>query len=300
VEADELELLTRSVRRATEEHTGADLDTALRDLGWSEAAAVDEASAVRILFENQGRSNASSSALTWVLGCDVIPQLRGCTQPASCATDGLLVDGLGFGTRDRLVVVADEMAYEISANELTATRVGGIDPALDLVRLAGHVPLREGHRIDWHGRVAVGQLALGHELVGAARAMLDLAVAHARQRVQFGQPIATFQAVRHRLADTLVAIEGADALLLAAWGDLAIAPLAKAFAGQASRTAARHCQQVLAGIGFTAEHPFHRYMRRTFVLDQMLGAGRGLTRQIGERVIGTRKLPAMIELGAIA
>ena len=58
-----------------------------------------------------------------------------------------------------------------------------------------------------------------HELVGASRTMLELAREHALERVQFGRPISSFQAVRHRLAETLVAIETADAVLAAAWDD---------------------------------------------------------------------------------
>ena len=67
--------------------------------------------------------------------------------------------------------------------------------------------------------------------------------------------------MRHRLAETLVAIEAADAVLDAAWEDgvAGTAAVAKALAGRGARTASRHCQQVLAGIGFTTEHEFHRY-----------------------------------------
>ena len=75
-----------------------------------------------------------------------------------------------------------------------------------------------------------------------------LARQHALDRVQFGRPIASFQAVRHRLAETLVAIEGAEATLSLPGDDNPdlTALLAKAAAGKAALTAARHCQQVLA------------------------------------------------------
>ena len=69
------------------------------------------------------------------------------------------------------------------------------------------------------GAVALAQLGPGPQLVGAARAMLELARRHALERVQFGRPIGRFQAVRHRLAETLVAIESAEAVLGAAWED---------------------------------------------------------------------------------
>ena len=89
--------------------------------------------------------------------------------------------------------------------------------------------------------------------------------------------------MRHRLADALVSVEAAGALLDAAWEDPSpvSARMAKAFAGRSARTAARHCQQVLAGIGFTTEHPLHLFVRRTMVLDQFFGAGSTLTRLPG-------------------
>ena len=134
--------------------------------------------------------------------------------------------------------------------------------------------------------LAKGRLALGWWLVGSARAMLTLARQHAVDRVQFGRPIGSFQAVRHRLAETLVAIEGAEATLPVATedgGELAAA-LAKAAAGQAALTAAKHCQQVLGGIGFTDEHDLHRHVKRVFVLDGLLGSSRDLTREAGAAI----------------
>jgi alkylation response protein AidB-like acyl-CoA dehydrogenase len=112
--------------------------------------------------------------------------------------------------------------------------------------------------------------------------------------VQFGRPIAMFQAVRHRLAETLVAIEGAAAVLDAAWldHDPLTAAIAKATAGRAARVTARHCQQVLAGIGFTTEHPFHHYLRRILVLEQLLGGTDRLTRELGREILARRQLPA--------
>jgi alkylation response protein AidB-like acyl-CoA dehydrogenase len=60
--------------------------------------------------------------------------------------------------------------------------------------------------------------------------------------------------------------------------------------------AARHCQQVLAGIGFTTEHPFHRYLRRILVLEQLLGATGTLTRELGRQVIERGELPPLVPL----
>jgi alkylation response protein AidB-like acyl-CoA dehydrogenase len=104
--------------------------------------------------------------------------------------------------------------------------------------------------------------------------------------------------VRHRLAETLVAIEAAEAAAGDAWddGSPGAAARAKAVAGRSARTAARHCQQVLAGIGFTTEHPLHRSVRRALVLDQLLGAASTLTRQLGEELLASRRLPALVPL----
>ena len=154
----------------------------------------------------------------------------------------------------------------------------------------------EGGRLAGHGRV--GQLALGHELVGAGRTMLELARIHALERTQFGRPIGSFQAIRHRLAESLVALEAASALLDAAWDDPSpvTAAMAKAFAGRSARAVARHCQQVLAGIGFTTEHPLHGSVRRTIVLDQLLGSGNALTRTLGADILSSATLPAAFPL----
>ncbi len=218
------------------------------------------------------------------------------------------VRGLGtaaLGTRDTATVVAtgeagDEL-FVVTTNALHVTPVSGLDPALGLVKVSGsfdRASLPHPGVVDWSDAVAAGQLALGHELVGTGRAMLDLARMHALERVQFGQPIASFQAVRHRLAESLVALEAAASLLRAASDEPSpiTAAMAKALAGRSARTVARHCQQVLAGIGFTTEHDLHHFVRRTYLLDQLLGAGSVLTRQLGAEVLAAGSLPASFPL----
>jgi len=195
-----------------------------------------------------------------------------------------------------------EVAVVVTAADLTLRPVRGIDPWLGLVEVTGDVfgagVQPEPVPTKWASAVALGQLALGHELVGASRKVLELAREHALQRIQFGRRISAFQAIRHRLADTLVAIETADAMLAAAWQDrsLQAAAMAKALAGRGARMAARHCQQVLAGIGFTTEHPLHRYVRRVLVLDQLMGSARTLTRELGAELLRTKKLPPLLPL----
>jgi hypothetical protein len=285
IDREELELFRASLQQATANHTGKALDDALDELGWRDALEADPRAAVSTLFELQGRANATSSALDSVmagaLGVDglvVLPPLGSCEQPST----------RGLGT----------FAFANSQPEgVTVRPLAGIDPALGLVEVTGDLPANV-RSSSWPDAVAAGQRALAHELVGASRTMLDLAREHAVERIQFGRPIAAFQAVRHRLAETLVAIEAADAALDASWEfqSPTTAALAKAVAGRSARIVARHCQQVLAGIGFTTEHPFHRYLRRVLVLDGLFGDARTLTHSLGEELLRTQRLPPLLPL----
>ena len=318
MEAAERALFESGVRHVTESAGGADLDAALDDLGWTDALDADRATAVPVLFECLGAAHATSGALDWLLAAVlgtatgrpavVLPALRSCDPPGRVDGGRCMVEGLGTAALGRsgaaLVMAkapAGVAAFSIATEALERRPVHGLDPALGLFEVTGAFdvdPTTDGQRADWDGAVAVGQLALGSELVGAARAMLELARVHALERIQFGRPIATFQAVRHRLAETLVAVEAAAALLDAAWEDPSpvTAGMAKAFAGRSARIAARHCQQVLAGIGFTTEHPLHLFIRRTIVLDQLLGGGSQLTRQLGADILRSSTLPPAFPL----
>ena len=128
--------------------------------------------------------------------------------------------------------------------------------------------------------------------------MLDLARTHAVERMQFGRPIARFQAVRHRLAEALVAVEALEATLAAAWDEPGTIPaaLAKASAGRTARTVATHCQQVLAGIGFTTDHPFHRFLKRGLTLEGLFGSADAIVVEIGRQLIAERAVPTLIDL----
>lgn len=312
----ELELFERSVARAVEGRTGAALDDELLALGWPDALATDPATAVPVLFRRQGAANSTSSALGMVVtaaltgdpmgGPVVLPALGGAVPPGhAIAVDGAVeveveVDGLIAGRRGSettMLVPTEGGTVAVAAVDVAVTPVGGIDPAFGLRRVSGRArgePVYSGDTA-WTVAVAHARLSLGYELTGASRRMLDLACSHAVERIQFGRPIASFQAVRHRLAETLVAVEAAEAVLADAWAapDGALPLAAKALAGRAARTAARHCQQVLAGIGFTAEHPFHRYLRRTLLIDQLFGSSAALTEQLGAILIGSGRLPDM-------
>jgi hypothetical protein len=311
IEGEDLLLFERSIEHATSQHTAGALDTALADLGWQEALSDDPHTAVSLLFTFQGLANATSSALeqviTWALDRPgapiVLPAVGRCEPPGTLHDDVLCVRGLCTAalrdlTTVLVVATGDDthVAFEVSAASLKQRQVRGLDPSLNLVEVEGRIAGATGVRpADWCRAVSMGQLALAHELLGASRRMLQLARQHALERVQFGRPIAKFQAIRHRLADTLVALEAAGSMIEAAWLDHApeSASMAKATAGRSAHLAARHCQQVLAGMGFTTEHPLHRYIRRVLVQEQLLGSTPLLTRALGKDILEHRQLPAL-------
>jgi len=182
-----------------------------------------------------------------------------------------------------------------------AEAVRGVDPDASLRTVRVHGRASGATRLDpaaWQSAVALGRRAVAHQIAGASRTMLDLARTHALERVQFGRPIARFQAVRHRLAEVLVAVESLEAALTAAREEPNpdTAALAKAIAGRTAHTVARHCQQVLAGIGFTTEHPFHRFLKRTLALEGLFGSADAIVLEVGRRLLTERRVPTLIEL----
>ena len=112
--------------------------------------------------------------------------------------------------------------------------------------------------------------ALAAEAVGIAQKALELAIEHAKTREQFGKPIGVYQAVSHPIVDTYVETELARSLAYwAAWcvaegdDDAEVAALAaKSYAAEAAVAACERSIQVHGGIGFTWEHPLHRYYKR--------------------------------------
>ena len=112
--------------------------------------------------------------------------------------------------------------------------------------------------------------ALALEAVGIAQRALEYGIAHAKQRQQFGKSIGVYQAVSHSLVDAFMATELARSLAYwAAWcvaesdpEQVAASAAAKAYASEAAVSACERSIQVLGGIGFTWEHPLHRYYKR--------------------------------------
>ncbi len=156
------------------------------------------------------------------------------------------------------------------------------EPAMDLTRPLGWLTFertpawRLGDADLVLALLDLGATATALEMLGGASTVLDLAVDYAKERVQFGRPIGSFQAVKHRCADMLVDVEGMRSTAYwAAWclaaddPDQSIAAsTAKTWGSDASKRVMASALQVHGGIGFTWEHDLHLFLKRA-QLDQL-------------------------------
>jgi alkylation response protein AidB-like acyl-CoA dehydrogenase len=118
------------------------------------------------------------------------------------------------------------------------------------------------------------------ESTGIARRLLDMTVTYAGQRVQFGAPIGSFQAIKHRIADMLIEAEGCrvatreavDSLDAAATPGGEAVSIAKSWVGRAASFVATHALQIHGGIGFSWEHDLHLFLRRAKTNELLLGS----------------------------
>jgi alkylation response protein AidB-like acyl-CoA dehydrogenase len=125
----------------------------------------------------------------------------------------------------------------------------------------------------------LAKVALAAEQVGGAERCLDMSVDYAKTRVQFGRPIGSFQAIKHKLADMFVAVESARsasyyAAFTAAHDEAelpAAAALAKAFCSDVYFRVAAECIQIHGGVGFTWEHDAHLFFKRAKSSETLFG-----------------------------
>jgi alkylation response protein AidB-like acyl-CoA dehydrogenase len=179
---------------------------------------------------------------------------------------------------------------------LVPGRAAGLErralPTLDQTRRLAQVELRDvrvpaGALLGEEGRgwpalertLDLAAIALAAEQLGGAQRCLDLSVAYAKQRVQFGRPIGSFQAIQHKCADMMVAVEAARSGVYWAacvagegQGELAVAAsLARATASEAFFRCAAESIQIHGGVGFTWEYDLHLYFKRARASRSLLG-----------------------------
>lgn len=138
-----------------------------------------------------------------------------------------------------------------------------------------------------------GAFGAAAQLVGLARRMIDMTVAYASERHQFGAPIGSFQAVKHHLADARIALEFARPLVYrAAWsiaeGEPGVAvdvSMAKATASDAALLAGRQALQCHGAIGYSFEYDLHLFMKRAWVLAAAWGDARWHRDRVGRAIL---------------
>jgi len=190
-------------------------------------------------------------------------------EPGSAGEDGVSL----FAVRTGAAGVDVDALRTVDATRRTC-RVRLRDVDAELVGERGAAAATLGRTLD---RAAA---ALASEMVGGAQALLDSAVSYANLRVQFGRPIGSFQAIKHKCADMLLTVElaksaayyAAEVAAQADWSALSeVAALAKAFAAETFVNAAADAIQIHGGIGFTWENDTHLYFKRAKVDEVLLG-----------------------------
>jgi alkylation response protein AidB-like acyl-CoA dehydrogenase len=205
-------------------------------------------------------------------------------------------------TADLILVVARAgpglslFAVPAGANGLTRHGLPTLDQTRKLARLEfGSVPAR---RIAGDGAAAlartldVAAVAQAAEQLGGAQRALDMAVAYAKTREQFGRPIGSFQAVKHRCADLLLEVESLRSAVNYAAAAVAedsaeipvVASLVQAYASDVYFHVAAENIQIHGGIGFTWEHDAHLYFKRAKASELFLGDASYHREHLAERV----------------
>jgi len=327
MDADELAIFEETVGALVSRSDGHSLTASLDDFGWLDILDQNPTVGVPVVFAAQGRAVVWSSALHDVMGArlaelddrvspeeaSVILPLPRSEVPGQRKGHDLFVDGLLVGSRPGarwLVAVAtdddgQQVVLRLAVDEAEVSPRNGLDPAAGVARVTGVANgrrvLAEGDRARswWTASVALARRALSHQLCGVLTTMIELARVHAIEREQFGRPIGSFQAVRHKLAEAYAVLTGAEALADMAWesDDQELASIvAKIAAGRASTVVAAHTQQVLAGIGFTAAHSYHRAMKRAVLIDRILGSADDLAPLAGRALVERGRAPRLVEL----
>lgn len=181
---------------------------------------------------------------------------------------------------DLVVIVQDKIGvFLVSSQDLG---VRSKEPAMDRTRELGWIDLDSTPALTIGDSDSATRIldraatATAAEMLGTAERALEMAVEYARDRVQFGKPIGSFQAIKHMLADALVDVEGMrSTVYYGGWctatndpeSSLA-ASMAKSWGSDASRRVLATALQVHGGIGFTWEHDMHLYLKRA-QLDQV-------------------------------
>lgn len=312
-------LLRESTRSLLDAADPVAVPGALAEQGWLDLLSAEPALACSVFFEEQGGACASTPGLDLVVldaagiapsrtAAVVWPDLQRSLEPSSQIADGVLtVSGIVLAGWQRaeeyLLPVAgtgDPVFVRVPADAVPAVPFAGLDASAGMALVRATVSPEAVTRTElaWSSVLASAQRCIGHELVGLAGAMHTIAREHVVQRRQFGRALSSLQTVRHRLADIEVAITAARSALAAAWtsDDPRVTWAAKCLAWRAAAAAVRDSQQLCGAMGFTREHPLHRFVRRAQLIDCLLGPGSWLIGALGRELVDTREVPRVPSL----
>jgi len=239
-----------------------------------------------------------------------LPELVSGSVIAACAgTNDLAVDGdtltgsftfVPHGGAAHVFVLGSDAGAWIVARDAAGVSVTS-HTTMDQTRpyatvtLSGAVgePLADGAKALQAAREA-GWICVAAEALGGAQACLDRTVAYAKERVQFGRQIGSFQAYKHRLADMMIEIEQARSAVY--WAACAVDEgaddvqlalhAAKSFAADTYFKCAGDMIQLHGGIGFTWEHDAHLFFKRARAIQSMLGHGNWHREQVATMILG--------------
>lgn len=239
--------------------------------------------------------------------------------------------GVAFGP-DRLVPLGTDRTLLAGQSQVVIVDTDALDVesvvAVDGARRVGRLPERAGDLADnaWDGSAPIGDAELARllvrfhgvaaaaELCGLADTMVAMAAAYATERHQFGVPIGSFQAVKHHLANALVAAEFARPPVWAAAaalerssnaqahnaaGDADVAAhFAKAAAAEAAQQVAKLALQTHGAIAYTVEYDLHLYMKRAWALSRKGGDARWHRRHLARHLFEPGDTGSVVENGA--
>lgn len=307
LDADMVDMLRTSLYHVLTEVSPQPLSDRLAELGWSDVVEQDEPTALQLLFTIKGETVSSADALGPTLAAHLATlagdtDLAGVTVappspfgPSTAEGDEVAVDAVGLSQLgDRMACFVGDRIAVVGAAGLAVAPLGGNDEALGLQRVTGSTTAERWLDPDVaFALVDRARWLLAAELVGISRHVVAAAVEYTKERVQYGKPIGVFQALQHRLASAHAMTVGAGHLVTEAGLDGAAwtAMVAKCMAGQTAEHACTQAQQCYGAIGFTWEHEFHRYLRRTYALDRTFGDWRTLEHEIGRRLQETGAVP---------
>ncbi|KAA9151066.1 acyl-CoA dehydrogenase [Amycolatopsis acidicola] len=264
-------------------------------LGWTELTEPSEAVELAIVLDQLGfAADPTPFLATTTQFAPLAPGIADSAHAGTAVYDGVtarredggwVLDGtaryvLDGDRADWLAVVTDAGVFAVSSNEVAAKRVPVLDPVLHLAEISfSHVRAGEPTGADTERARHVALMGMALAMVGACRRVLELTLEHVRTRKQFGAPIGSFQAVKHKAADMHVAVERARALGYFAALTIAAddprrrlaAAMAKAAAGECQAVVFRNGLQLSGAMGFTWENDLQFPLKRAKAGESLLG-----------------------------